>query len=159
MKIKNEFEEVGKNIAEKQKMYIENARKSGTAGPAGKAKARKVDPNDPSMERKPDPEAEPAASQWKEYDEVNIEGDIIRERQEDINQIERLMYEVNQMTNDMATEVANADAKLDQIGQNARSTKDNTRKAAVEIAKGAEYQSKSYKRMYDFSLVGTRGVN
>jgi len=58
------------------------------------------------------------------------------------------MFEVNQMTNDMAVEVANADAKLDQIGQNVRATKDNTRKAAVEIAKGAEYQSKSYKRMY-----------
>ena len=57
------------------------------------------------------------------------------------------MIEVNDMTNAMAVEVANADAKLDQIGQNARSTKDNTRKAVVDISKGAEYQSKSYKRM------------
>ena len=61
------------------------------------------------------------------------------------------MFEVNQMTNDMAIEVANADAKLDQIGQNARSTKENTKKAVVEIAKGAEYASKSYGRMYDWT--------
>ena len=46
MKIKNDFDEVGKNIAEKQKMYIENAKKAGTAG---KPKARKGDPNDPTM--------------------------------------------------------------------------------------------------------------
>ena len=61
--------------------------------------------------------------------------------------MERLMHELHQMTNDMAVEVANADSKLDQTGGNARFTKDNTRKAAIEIAKGAEYQNKSYKRM------------
>jgi len=45
MKIKNEFDEVGKGIAEKQKMYIDNAKKSGSAG----TKKRTKDPNDPSM--------------------------------------------------------------------------------------------------------------
>lgn len=101
-----------------------------------------------NREKKADVEAEPNAEQWREFDEANIESDIIRQRQEDINQIERIMNEVNQMTNDMAVEVANADSKLDQIGANARSTKENTKKALVDIAKGAEYQNKSYKRVY-----------
>ncbi len=57
------------------------------------------------------------------------------------------MSEVHQMTNDMAQEVAKADAKLDQIGQNTRSTKDNTKEALTDIKKGAEYQTRSYVRM------------
>jgi t-SNARE complex subunit (syntaxin) len=57
------------------------------------------------------------------------------------------MHEVNQMTRDMAVEVDSADSKLEQIGQNARATKENTKKALVDVAKGAEYQGKSYKKM------------
>ena len=84
---------------------------------------------------------------FQEFDEANIEGDILRERQEDINQIERLMHEVNQMTIDMAVEVDQAEHKLEQIGQNARSTKDNTKKALMDINKGAEYQKKAGNKM------------
>jgi t-SNARE complex subunit (syntaxin) len=58
------------------------------------------------------------------------------------------MHEVNQMVNDLAVEVNSADPKLDQIVQNATAAKQNTRKAAVEIAQGAEYQKKSYRKMY-----------
>ena len=48
MKIKTDFEEAGKAIAEKQKMYIENARKSGST--MVKAKGRATgDPNDLSQ--------------------------------------------------------------------------------------------------------------
>ncbi|MDR3735800.1 MAG: hypothetical protein P4L10_09730 [Acidobacteriaceae bacterium] len=156
MKIKNDFDEVGKAITEKQKMYIENARKNAASGGAkgkravssGAGVAYAVPHNPPiSSEKRADVESEPSAGDWKEFDEANIEGDIIRQRQADINEIEQLMNEVHSMTNDMAQEVANADAKLDQIGQNARSTKENTRKAVVDIAKGAEYQGKSYKKM------------
>ena len=98
-------------------------------------------------EKKRDGEAEPSADQWQEVDEANIEGEIVRQRQDDLNAIERLMHEVNQMTKDMAVEVDSADSKLEQIGQNARATKENTKKALVDVAKGAEYQSKSYKKM------------
>lgn len=87
------------------------------------------------------------AADFQAVDEAHIEGEILRERQEDINQIERLMVEVNQMTIDMATEVESADAKLDNIAENARSTKENTKKALVDIAKGADYQKKANKKM------------
>ena len=106
-----------------------------------------------NREKKADVEAEPNAEQWREFDEANIESDIIRQRQEDINQIgkiifnKKIMNEINQMTNDMAVEMANADSKLDQIGANARTTKENTKKALVDIAKGSEYQNKFYKRV------------
>lgn len=92
-------------------------------------------------------EEEDLSAGFQEFDEANIEGDIIRERQEDINQIERLMNEVNQMTLDMAVEVDQADHKLEQIGQNARSTKENTKKALIDVAKGAEYQKKANNKM------------
>eukprot|EP00831_Metopus_contortus_P034779 TRINITY_DN2770_c0_g1_i3.p1 TRINITY_DN2770_c0_g1~~TRINITY_DN2770_c0_g1_i3.p1 ORF type:complete len:222 (-),score=49.68 TRINITY_DN2770_c0_g1_i3:6-671(-) len=85
--------------------------------------------------------------QWREFDEANIQSDIINQRQIDIDQIEQLMHQVNAITNDMAQEVANADSKLDQIGANARSTKENTKKALIDIHKGSEYQKKSYKRI------------
>ena len=39
MKIKTEFDETGKAIAEKQKMYIENAKKNASAG-TGKGKPK-----------------------------------------------------------------------------------------------------------------------
>jgi len=58
------------------------------------------------------------------------------------------MHEVSQMVNDLAVEVNGAEPKLDQIVQNAAATKNNARKAVVDIAKGAEYQGKSYKKMY-----------
>lgn len=57
------------------------------------------------------------------------------------------MTEVNQITNDMAMEVEAADSKLEHIAENARSTKENTKKALVEIGQGADYQKKSQKKM------------
>jgi hypothetical protein len=58
-----------------------------------------------------------------------------------------MMNEVNQITQDIAVEVESADAKLDQIGANARSTKENAKKAVVDIAKGADYQKKAQGKM------------
>lgn len=87
------------------------------------------------------------AADFQAVDEAHIEGEILRERQEDINQIERLMVEVNQMTIDMAAEVERAEPKLESIAQNARSTKENTKKALVDIGKGADYQKKANKKM------------
>lgn len=92
-------------------------------------------------------EEKPNAGQWKEFDEATIESDIIRQRQEDLDLISRMMHEVNQITQDIAVEVEAADPKLDQINQNAKATKDNTRKALVDIAQGAEYQKKTHRKM------------
>ena len=89
--------------------------------------------------------------QWNEFDEANIEGEIVRQRQEDINQIDRLMNEVNSMVKDMANEVENADVGLEQIASNARSAKNDTKKALVDIHKGSQYQKKSYKMMYIYN--------
>jgi t-SNARE complex subunit (syntaxin) len=75
-------------------------------------------------------------------DEAYIEADIVKQRQEDLNLIEKMMNEVNLMTKDMAVEVEMADGKLEAIGSNARATKENAKKAAVDVAKGAEYQKK-----------------
>ena len=100
------------------------------------------------IREKPNAEPEPSADQFREMDEGNINAIIINQRQDDLNVIERFMNEVNQLAQDMAVEVESADAKLDVIGQNARETKDNTEKALVDIAEGAEYQEKSYGRMY-----------
>jgi len=84
--------------------------------------------------------------QWEEFDEANIQSERIKERQEDINEIQSLMTEINTMTNDMAVEVLKADSKLDQIMENARVTKEETATAAENIEKGAEYQTSSYKK-------------
>lgn len=83
--------------------------------------------------------------QWEEFDEANIQSERIKERQEDINEIESLMTEIHTMTNDMAVEVAKADTKLDQIMENARVTKEETAAANENINKGAEYQTSSMK--------------
>jgi len=143
-KIKNDFDTSAKAIAEKEKMYMDNARR---AGPEKKGKGNSTTGSTNGNGDRRDVESEPNPDQWKTFDQANIESNIVKQRQEDLNQIERLMNEVNQMTNDMAVEVANADAKLDQIGANARSTRDQTKKGTVELAKGAEYQKKSYKRI------------
>eukprot|EP00826_Nyctotherus_ovalis_P046769 TRINITY_DN5320_c0_g1_i5.p1 TRINITY_DN5320_c0_g1~~TRINITY_DN5320_c0_g1_i5.p1 ORF type:complete len:274 (+),score=91.32 TRINITY_DN5320_c0_g1_i5:101-922(+) len=142
-KIKASFDEIAREISEKQKLYIENARKK-KAPTASKRNSHSHDlhTNEPNAVA-----IEDLTHKYQELDEVNIESDIIRERQEDINQIERLMTEVNQMTIDMATEVEAADSKLEQIHENARSTKENTKKALVEIGQGADYQKKSQKKM------------
>jgi t-SNARE complex subunit (syntaxin) len=100
-----------------------------------------------NRDKRADAEAQPNAEQWRVLDEANIEGDIVKQRQDDLNQIEKLMHEVNLMTKDMAVEIDNADQKLDLIGQNARATKNNAKNALVNVAKGAEYQGKSYKKM------------
>lgn len=85
--------------------------------------------------------------QFQELDNANLQGDIIRQRQGDINQIETLMSEVHGITQDMAKEVDKADGDLDAINASARSARDNTQKASEEIARGAVYQKQSYKRM------------
>eukprot|EP00826_Nyctotherus_ovalis_P046772 TRINITY_DN5320_c0_g2_i11.p1 TRINITY_DN5320_c0_g2~~TRINITY_DN5320_c0_g2_i11.p1 ORF type:complete len:181 (-),score=58.14 TRINITY_DN5320_c0_g2_i11:229-771(-) len=149
-KIKASFDEIAREISEKQKLYIENARKK-KAPTASKRNSHSHDLHTKYFPRSfSEPNAvaiEDLTHKYQELDEVNIESDIIRERQEDINQIERLMTEVNQMTIDMATEVEAADSKLEQIHENARSTKENTKKALVEIGQGADYQKKSQKKM------------
>ena len=83
---------------------------------------------------------------WQEFDEANIQSDIIIQRQEDINQIERLIVEIDGMTKDMAMEVIKADESLAVIVENTENTKKNTKQAANEIAKGAEYQKASQKK-------------
>jgi len=71
---------------------------------------------------------------------------MIIQRQEDINQIERLIVEIDGMTRDMAMEVVKADETLTVIVENAADTKKNTKQAANEIAKGAEYHKASHKK-------------
>jgi hypothetical protein len=137
------------------KVYIENAKKSGSAPAPSKRDKGKRDANSAAMynfsrrhREKHDGDLEPSADQYREMDEGNINAIILNQRQDDLNVIERFMNEVNHLAQDMAVEVESADAKLDVIGQNARETKENTKKALVDVAKGAEYQSKSYGRMY-----------
>ena len=85
--------------------------------------------------------------QFQELDNANLQGDIIRQRQGDINQIETLMTEVHGITQDMAHEVDKADGDLDAINASARSARTNTQKASEEIARGAVYQKQSHKKM------------
>lgn len=152
--IKKEFDPVARSLMEKQKMYIDFARKD---GPRMNNKKEKNQPSIDELDsskycfslscsRGDYRSGEVSAQQWEEYDEANIQGDIIRQRQEDINQIEALMGEVDAMTKDMAAEVAKADANLDLIEENARRTNDTTKKALVEVAKGAAYQKGAFKK-------------
>lgn len=76
-----------------------------------------------------------------------IQGEIIQEQGEDINKIGKLYTEVHDLVIEQAKVVDAADPKLDEIKKNAEITKDETAFANKEIAKGAEYQKKSYKSM------------
>jgi t-SNARE complex subunit (syntaxin) len=68
-----------------------------------------------------------------ERGDAYFNGELIEERQKEIEEIEVLMVNLHGIVKDLAQVVENQDEKFIQIGQNARKAHENTKKAKQEV--------------------------
>jgi hypothetical protein len=82
-----------------------------------------------------------------QYGDAAHLGEVIAERQQDINHIEALMNNVADVAKQIATVVEGQDELVDQIGVNARQTRANAKAAVKELAEGNEARGSANNKM------------
>ncbi|CAD8048888.1 unnamed protein product [Paramecium sonneborni] len=95
---------------------------------------------------------------------LDLEHQMIKERQEDINHIEKQSLTLQKLMNELGLKVNDQDQQLDLIVHDLQSTKSNVQNANQEIRQAAESQKQSRSKYYimlfiaSILLLGTLGA-
>eukprot|EP01016_Furgasonia_blochmanni_P045425 TRINITY_DN639_c0_g1_i2.p1 TRINITY_DN639_c0_g1~~TRINITY_DN639_c0_g1_i2.p1 ORF type:complete len:282 (-),score=52.01 TRINITY_DN639_c0_g1_i2:471-1316(-) len=148
---RDKFSKVVKRIQEKEKVYVETARRSIQGN-----KGRRLEPDDemPSY-RNGSGGPDVQFRQNVEMTEIAYNEDIINERQQDLNQIGGVIYQLRDLVIDMAAETEMQGQKLDTISNNIASARDKTKDAAKELTIASKHQEDvGKKQIYCCVLLG-----
>ena len=80
--------------------------------------------------------------------EADYMADVIHQRQEDLNNVEKLMSDINSIAQSINKNVHEQRHDLVQIDQNATAAKDNAKEAHNQITQAEAHQKKGGKCMY-----------